>query len=101
MVMSNNSNLMMSDQTGTRVNMTNPFTGSRYKGYADHQHYAQPFEHAYPDNSYTYTLQHPMHQHPVDESSYDDEAESSETSSDQEGEEAGSDSSLTDYEPHA
>lgn len=58
----NNSNMLMSEQTGTRVNMTNPFTGSRYKGYVENSNYAQPFE-QYPDNSYTYTLQHPIHAH--------------------------------------
>lgn len=83
----NNSNLMMSDQTGTRVvNMTNPFTGSRVQGYGEQWQYAQPFE-QYQDNSYTYTLQHPLHEQHMqyqpgnDSSSYDEEADSSETSS--------------------
>jgi len=58
---SQGSNLVMSEQTGTRVNCTNPFTGSRNYRQQDHsKEYAVPFEQQYPDNSYTYTLQQPI-----------------------------------------
>lgn len=97
---SHGSALLMSEPNATRVNCTNPFTGSRhYKANpADlSKEYPHPFEQV--ENSYTYTLHPPPGDYPQQQvDSYYDE-DSSETSSDCSDQDVSDESSLTDYQP--